>query len=130
MLPVRPAPFIEAAADQRYMKAAIGLSRRGLGLTYPNPSVSALVVRFDGHRQWIVGRGVTAPGGRPHAERIALQQAGEAANGATLYVRWSLATGIAEPGLAPPAPIRSLRQASAGWWFPRLIPVPLPMGAA
>ena len=48
----------------------------------PNPAVGALVVR-DGV---IVGRGVTAPGGRPHAEPIALAQAGEAARGATLYV--------------------------------------------
>lgn len=70
------------AADLRYMAAAVALSRRNLGLTAPNPSVGALVVK-DGV---IIGRGVTAPGGRPHAERIALDQAGRAAHGATIYV--------------------------------------------
>ncbi len=53
-----------------------------MGLTAPNPSVGALVVK-DGV---VVGRGVTQPGGRPHAERLALAEAGEAARGATLYV--------------------------------------------
>jgi diaminohydroxyphosphoribosylaminopyrimidine deaminase / 5-amino-6-(5-phosphoribosylamino)uracil reductase len=101
MFPVRPAPFIEAAADARYMRAAIALSRRGLGLTYPNPSVAALVVRFDGHRQWVVGRGVTAPGGRPHAERFALHQAGEAARGATLYVTLEPCNRHSRTGFGP-----------------------------
>jgi diaminohydroxyphosphoribosylaminopyrimidine deaminase / 5-amino-6-(5-phosphoribosylamino)uracil reductase len=101
MFPVRPAPFIEAAADARYMRAAIALSRRGWGQTYPNPSVAALVVRFDGHRQWIVARGVTAPGGRPHAERIALQQAGEQARGATLYVTLEPCNRHSRTGFGP-----------------------------
>jgi diaminohydroxyphosphoribosylaminopyrimidine deaminase / 5-amino-6-(5-phosphoribosylamino)uracil reductase len=101
MFPVRPAPFIEAAADARYMRAALSLSRRGWGQTYPNPSVAALVVRFDGHRQWIVGRGVTAPGGRPHAERIALQQAGEQAKGATLYVTLEPCNRHSRTGFGP-----------------------------
>lgn len=64
------------------MAAALALGRRGMGRVAPNPAVGALVVR-DGI---IVGRGVTAPGGRPHAETIALAQAGDAARGATLYV--------------------------------------------
>ena len=64
------------------MGAAIRLSRRNEGLTAENPSVGALIVR-DGA---IVGRGVTAPGGRPHAERIALAEASERARGATAYV--------------------------------------------
>ncbi len=101
MFPVRPAPFIEAAADARYMRAAIALSRRGLGLTYPNPSVAAIAVRFDGHRQWVVGRGVTAPGGRPHAERVALQQAGEFARGATLYVTLEPCNRHSRTGFGP-----------------------------
>ena len=71
-----------SADDLRLMDAAIALSRRNLGRTAPNPSVGALVVRNG----LIVGRGVTAPGGRPHAERIALDQAGDAARGATIYV--------------------------------------------
>ncbi len=68
--------------DERWMAAALRFGRRGLGLTAPNPSVAALIMR-EGR---LVGRGVTAPGGRPHAERIALVEAGEAARGATIYV--------------------------------------------
>lgn len=68
--------------DLRFMDAAIALSRRNLGRTAPNPSVGALVVQ-DGV---VLGRGVTAPGGRPHAERIALDQAGALAHGSTVYV--------------------------------------------
>ncbi|MCC5777913.1 bifunctional diaminohydroxyphosphoribosylaminopyrimidine deaminase/5-amino-6-(5-phosphoribosylamino)uracil reductase RibD [Nitratireductor sp. B36] len=68
--------------DRRFMAAAIRLSRRNLGLTGTNPSVGTLIVR-DGR---IVGRGVTAIGGRPHAEPQALAEAGEAARGATAYV--------------------------------------------
>jgi diaminohydroxyphosphoribosylaminopyrimidine deaminase / 5-amino-6-(5-phosphoribosylamino)uracil reductase len=70
------------AADQRFMQLALTLGRRGQGRTWPNPAVGAVVVK-DGI---IVGRGCTQPGGRPHAEPIALRQAGEAARGATLYV--------------------------------------------
>jgi diaminohydroxyphosphoribosylaminopyrimidine deaminase/5-amino-6-(5-phosphoribosylamino)uracil reductase len=70
------------AADQRFMQLALVLGRRGQGRTWPNPAVGAVVVR-DGV---IVGRGWTQPGGRPHAEPVALAQAGEAARGATLYV--------------------------------------------
>ncbi|MGD0640535.1 MAG: bifunctional diaminohydroxyphosphoribosylaminopyrimidine deaminase/5-amino-6-(5-phosphoribosylamino)uracil reductase RibD [Roseiarcus sp.] len=72
----------QACQDERWMAAALRFGRRGMGLTAPNPSVGALVVR-DGV---VVGRGVTAPGGRPHAERLAVDEAGEAARGATLYV--------------------------------------------
>ena len=70
------------AADARYMQLALTLGRRGLGRTWPNPAVGAVVVK-DGV---IVGRGWTQPGGRPHAEPEALKRAGEAARGATLYV--------------------------------------------
>jgi diaminohydroxyphosphoribosylaminopyrimidine deaminase / 5-amino-6-(5-phosphoribosylamino)uracil reductase len=70
------------AADLRFMQLALTLGRRGLGRTWPNPAVGAVVVK-DG---LIVGRGWTQPGGRPHAEVEALSRAGEAARGATLYV--------------------------------------------
>jgi diaminohydroxyphosphoribosylaminopyrimidine deaminase/5-amino-6-(5-phosphoribosylamino)uracil reductase len=70
------------AADRRFMALALALGRRGLGRTHPNPAVGAVVVK-DGV---IVGRGWTQPGGRPHAEPVALKQAGDAARGATLYV--------------------------------------------
>ncbi len=68
--------------DLRWMDAALNLGSRSLGLAAPNPAVGAILVK-DGA---VVGRGTTAPGGRPHAERIAIGQAGEAARGATLYV--------------------------------------------
>lgn len=71
-----------AETDRRFMAAAIRLSRRNFGLTATNPSVGTLIVR-DGV---IVGRGVTALGGRPHAEPQALAEAGDLARGATAYV--------------------------------------------
>jgi diaminohydroxyphosphoribosylaminopyrimidine deaminase / 5-amino-6-(5-phosphoribosylamino)uracil reductase len=68
--------------DARWMAGALGLAERGRGRTAPNPNVGCLLVR-DGR---VVGRGWTQPGGRPHAEAMALAQAGEAARGATAYV--------------------------------------------
>ena len=69
-------------ADRRFMQLALALGRRGLGRTWPNPAVGAVVVK-DGV---IVGRGWTQPVGRPHAEPEALKRAGQSARGATLYV--------------------------------------------
>ena len=72
--------------DARFMALALSLGRRGLGRTWPNPAVGAVIVK-DGV---MVGRGWTQAGGRPHAEIEALRRAGAAANdatfGATLYV--------------------------------------------
>ena len=68
------------------MALALALGARGLGRAWPNPAVGAVIVRNDGTGPVIVGRGWTQPGGRPHAETEALQRAGEAARGATLYV--------------------------------------------
>jgi diaminohydroxyphosphoribosylaminopyrimidine deaminase / 5-amino-6-(5-phosphoribosylamino)uracil reductase len=68
--------------DRRFMALALALGRRGLGRTWPNPAVGAVIVK-DGI---IVGRGWTQPGGRPHAEVEALARAGDAARDATLYV--------------------------------------------
>ena len=64
------------------MALAFALGRRGLGNTWPNPAVGAVIVK-DGI---IVGRGWTQSGGRPHAEVEALRHAKKAAQGATLYV--------------------------------------------
>lgn len=91
--------------DERFMAAAIALAARGLGTTAPNPAVGALIVQ---HRSLmgasgkgaasspsqstvhspaqVVGRGWTKPGGRPHAEAVALAQAGADARNATCYV--------------------------------------------
>ncbi len=74
------------ALDRRYMAAALRLSRKNLGRTATNPSVGTLIVRDDGAGPMIVGSGVTAIGGRPHAEAEALAEAGELARGATAYV--------------------------------------------
>lgn len=68
--------------DAHYMAAAIALSERGRGRTAPNPNVGCVIIR-DGH---VIGRGWTQPGGRPHAEAMALEQAGKGARGATAYV--------------------------------------------
>jgi diaminohydroxyphosphoribosylaminopyrimidine deaminase/5-amino-6-(5-phosphoribosylamino)uracil reductase len=68
------------------MAAAIRLSRRHLGLTGTNPSVCTLIVRDGGNGPVVVGSGVTALGGRPHAEPQALEAAGGLARGATAYV--------------------------------------------
>jgi pyrimidine deaminase RibD-like protein len=64
------------------MRRAIGLARGNLGLTGDNPSVGCVIVR-DGVA---VGEAATAPGGRPHAEERALDQAGQAARGAVVYL--------------------------------------------
>ncbi|MCZ2328321.1 bifunctional diaminohydroxyphosphoribosylaminopyrimidine deaminase/5-amino-6-(5-phosphoribosylamino)uracil reductase RibD [Bartonella sp. F02] len=72
--------------DKRYMAAAIRLAERHVGLTGENPSVGALIVRDDSLGTSIVGYGVTAINGRPHAEVQALLMAGSLARGATAYV--------------------------------------------
>lgn len=68
--------------DRRFMALAIALGARGLGRVWPNPAVGCVIVG-DGR---ILGRGWTQDGGRPHAEPMALAQAGALARGATAYV--------------------------------------------
>jgi diaminohydroxyphosphoribosylaminopyrimidine deaminase/5-amino-6-(5-phosphoribosylamino)uracil reductase len=77
------------------MAHALRLAARGLGNTWPNPAVGCVIVN-DGQ---IVGRGWTQPGGRPHAEVRALQQAGPLAQGATVYVTLE---PCAHHGVTPP----------------------------
>ena len=69
-------------SDARWMAAALALAERGVGRTAPNPSVGCIIVNAGR----VAGRGWTQPGGRPHAEAMALQQAGELARGGTAYV--------------------------------------------
>lgn len=69
--------------DEDFLRAALALAERGLGTTWPNPSVGCVIVDANGH---IVGRGRTGLRGRPHAETQALAMAGTAAKGATAYV--------------------------------------------
>jgi diaminohydroxyphosphoribosylaminopyrimidine deaminase/5-amino-6-(5-phosphoribosylamino)uracil reductase len=68
-------------SDRKWMLAAARLGDAARGRTAPNPNVGCLIVK-DGE---IVGKGATAPGGRPHAEAVALNEAGEEARGAALY---------------------------------------------
>ena len=69
--------------DERLLGLALALGRRNGGLTWPNPSVGAVVTDPD---RRILATAATAPGGRPHAEPPALRAAGDAARGGTLYV--------------------------------------------
>ena len=69
-------------ADARWLAAAACLAERARPLSHPNPAVGAIFVKGG----VVVGRGWTGAGGRPHAEAMALEQAGEAARRATLYV--------------------------------------------
>jgi diaminohydroxyphosphoribosylaminopyrimidine deaminase/5-amino-6-(5-phosphoribosylamino)uracil reductase len=65
------------------MAEAIALGDAMRGRTAPNPNVGCVIVSGEGE---IVGRGATQPGGRPHAEAVALAEAGERARAGTLYV--------------------------------------------
>jgi diaminohydroxyphosphoribosylaminopyrimidine deaminase / 5-amino-6-(5-phosphoribosylamino)uracil reductase len=77
---------IDPQLDRRFMAAAIALARRGAGRAWPNPAVGCVIVRTERGYPEVVGRGVTASGGRPHAEVLALREAGEAAAGSTVYI--------------------------------------------
>ncbi|MEM6897278.1 MAG: bifunctional diaminohydroxyphosphoribosylaminopyrimidine deaminase/5-amino-6-(5-phosphoribosylamino)uracil reductase RibD [Pseudomonadota bacterium] len=73
---------MNAETDARFMALALALGSRGQGRVWPNPAVGCVIAQ-DAR---IVGRGWTQDGGRPHAEAMALVQAGDAARGATAYV--------------------------------------------
>jgi diaminohydroxyphosphoribosylaminopyrimidine deaminase/5-amino-6-(5-phosphoribosylamino)uracil reductase len=68
--------------DEANMALALALAKRGLGQCWPNPSVGAVIADASGR---VISCAATSPGGRPHAEANALAEAGEAAEGATLY---------------------------------------------
>jgi diaminohydroxyphosphoribosylaminopyrimidine deaminase/5-amino-6-(5-phosphoribosylamino)uracil reductase len=80
--------------DRRWLRAAAALAVRARPLSGPNPAVGAILVK-DGK---VVGRGWTGAGGRPHAEAIALEQAGEAGRDATLYVTLEPCAHVSERG--------------------------------
>jgi diaminohydroxyphosphoribosylaminopyrimidine deaminase/5-amino-6-(5-phosphoribosylamino)uracil reductase len=92
--------------DERYMRECLALARPLVGLTTPNPAVGCVIVRDDR----IVGRGATAPGGRPHAETVALAKAGARARGAIAYVSFE---PCAHQGQTPPC-ARALIKAGVG----------------
>ena len=68
-------------SDAAWIAEAARLGEAARGRTAPNPNVGCVIVADD----TLVASGATAPGGRPHAEAVALAAAGEAARGATLY---------------------------------------------
>jgi diaminohydroxyphosphoribosylaminopyrimidine deaminase/5-amino-6-(5-phosphoribosylamino)uracil reductase len=82
--PLRPGATSDtpALADALFMGQALRLARSRLGQVAPNPAVGCVIVRAGA----VIAEGATAPGGRPHAEEIALEAAGEDARGATAYV--------------------------------------------
>jgi diaminohydroxyphosphoribosylaminopyrimidine deaminase/5-amino-6-(5-phosphoribosylamino)uracil reductase len=69
--------------DRRFMVEAVALGEAARGSTAPNPNVGCVIVSPAGK---VIGRGSTAPGGRPHAEAVALKQAGKRSEGSTVYV--------------------------------------------
>ena len=84
------------------LERALELAAAAAGRGYPNPTVGAVVVRPDGS---IVGEGVSEPAGGPHAEATALDAAGEAARGGTLFVTME---PCAHHGRTPPCAERVL----------------------
>lgn len=91
------APEAQPGRDDVYVRLVLALARRGLGRTWPNPSVGAVIV--NAAHDTITGCGTTCPGGRPHAEIVALGTAREAARGGTLYVTLE---PCAHHGVTPP----------------------------
>ena len=79
----------------RFMRIALNLAKRGLGIVSPNPAVGCVIVKND----QILGRGWTQRGGRPHAETEALARAGDSAKGSTAYVTLE---PCAHQGVTPP----------------------------
>jgi len=79
------------------MAEAVRLGATARGRSAPNPNVGCVIVSSKGD---IVGRGATAPGGRPHAEAVALEQAGAKAKGATVYVTLEPCAHVSERGPA------------------------------
>jgi diaminohydroxyphosphoribosylaminopyrimidine deaminase/5-amino-6-(5-phosphoribosylamino)uracil reductase len=65
------------------MAEALRLAEEARGRSAPNPNVGCVLVSPSGR---VIGRGATAAGGRPHAEAVALDQAGKRAKGSTVYV--------------------------------------------
>lgn len=77
-------PLSQEQIDIDFMRLALKLAKRSLGSCWPNPAVGCLIV--DPKKQTIISRGWTASSGRPHAEQVAIERAGERARGCTAYV--------------------------------------------
>ncbi|HEX3105871.1 MAG TPA: bifunctional diaminohydroxyphosphoribosylaminopyrimidine deaminase/5-amino-6-(5-phosphoribosylamino)uracil reductase RibD [Terriglobales bacterium] len=70
-------------SDQKFLRRAIELAQKSFGLVSPNPNVGAVLVDSSGE---LIGEGFHTYDGKKHAEILALEQAGEKARGATLYI--------------------------------------------
>lgn len=103
------------------MQRALALARRALGRVSPNPAVGAVVVR-NGR---VLGEGYTQPPGGPHAEVVALRQAGQEARGSTLYVSLE---PCAHHGRTPPCTDAIIAAGVAEVHTPMLDPDPNVMG--
>ena len=88
------------AIDKRYMALAVRLARRGLYSTPPNPRVGCVLVRD----QQLVGEGWHKKTGGPHAEIMALAEAGEQARGADVYLTLAPCSHHGQP---PPCSTRT-----------------------
>lgn len=86
-----------------FMKIALALAARHVGLTAPNPTVACLIVKDN----QIIATGITGIGGRPHAETIALHKAGKLASGATAYVTLEPCCHVGETGPCADALIKA-----------------------
>lgn len=75
--------LVKSKENEAHLRAALDLASRALGTSAPNPAVGCVITDKDGY---VVGRGYTQPGGRPHAEVMALAMAGENARGGVAYV--------------------------------------------
>jgi len=102
--------------DEMMMRHALTLAERGLGHTWPNPAVGAVIWQMRGDQPVIVGRGFTQKTGRPHAETEALRMAGDSARGASMAVTLE---PCAHHGKHRPVQRRLSKQASREW-CPRL----------
>lgn len=97
--------------DEQWMRQVLHLAKKGRGRTSPNPLVGALVVKGGN----VVGQGYHARAGEPHAEILALQQAGEKARGATLYINLEPCTHYGRtPPCAPKVIEAQVRKAVIG----------------
>jgi len=89
--------------DEKWMKKALRLAKRGRGRTSPNPMVGAVLVK----KGRVIGEGYHQKAGEPHAEILALKQAGEHAKGATLYLNLEPCTHYGRTPPCTPSVIQS-----------------------
>src|ERR1039458_8659513 len=88
-------PDSQPNRDEQLMSEALALARKRIALASPSPSVGAVLVDAEGK---VIGRGTHTYGGRKHAELLALEEAGDRARGATLYVNLEPCSHVGRTG--------------------------------